>query len=376
MGSGCLNLPISNNCGTPTSSNCVRYMGEPVPAFGICTGDTITEVESTIIAQIQGLLSGTGININQVTLDNCPYLLNMFAGKNKSIANLIQLLVDSTCTLKALIDNINTMLAPSNFVFNLKCLPPVTNPTQEKILQQLINSFCDLSTTVNNIVESGGDTTIINDSINTALSNLIGSAGGKGIKKSTTPDGLSSYYFTGLMLPNLAGLYFGSLNVFDSTGLGLPGTVAEGYAICNGINQTPDMRGFAGVGAIQGIPGPALDSLVDPVANADNSMNYAIGSKGGRASITLNVSHLPPHSHPVIDPKHFHNSNVLTYQQRVQGGNGYVLSTTAQDYNQSTVNIETDLQATNITIGNTGSGAPIENRMPFKAGVWVMRINN
>ncbi len=73
------------------------------------------------------------------------------------------------------------------------------------------------------------------------------------------------------MLPFLAGLYFGPLSVFDNSGLGIPGTAAEGYAIMNGLNGTPfDMRGFVGVGSIQGIPGPALDPIVDPVGNANS----------------------------------------------------------------------------------------------------------
>lgn len=367
MGSGCLTMPISNNCGTPVSSNCVKYMGDPVPAFGICTGDTITEVESAIITQLEGLLSGTGILISQVTLENCLYLSNMFAGKDKTIANLFQLLVDSTCNLKQLIDNINTILQPSGYVFDLKCLDPITNPTNEKIIQGLINKLCELQTTVENLIDAGGDTTIINDSINTALLNLISTAGNKGMKKTTAPSGLTSYYFTGLMMPYLAGMYFGPLNVFDNSGLGIPGTYAEGYAIMNGNNGTIDMRGFVGVGAIQGVPGPALDSLVDPVGNQDNSMNYTVGSKGGLAKVSLTSSQNGAHTHSITQTPHSHG-----YQRSAPQSNsdkGGIDDLIAEEYAQ------TDGALANITINSSGNGAPHENRMPYKAGVWVARIN-
>lgn len=367
MGSGCLSTPIPNNCGTPVSSDCVKYRGEPVPALGICTGDTITEVETAIINRLEELIDGTGITLEQVTLSNCQYLSNMFAGKDKSLSNLLQLLVDSTCDLKSLIDGINEALQPSNFQFDLKCLDPITNPTNEKIIQGLINKLCSLQTTVDGLIDAGGDTTIINDAINTALLNLITTAGNKGMKKTTNSSGVTTYYFTGLMMPFMAGWYTGPLNVFDNSGLGVPGTYAEGFAICNGNNGTQDMRGFVPVGAIQGIPGPSLDSLVDPVANQDNSMNYAVGSKGGLAKVSLTADQNGPHNHSITQNPHTHGYNKPALQSNSDKGG--VPDYIATEYG------DTDGALADITINSSGLGAPHENRMPYKAGVWVARIN-
>jgi microcystin-dependent protein len=367
MGSGCLTMPISNNCGTPVSSNCVKYMGDPVPALGICTGDTITEVEAVLIAQIQALLTGTGITLNQVTLANCAYLSNMFAGKDKSLSNLLQLLVDSTCNLKELIDNVNEVLQPSGYVFDLKCLDPITDPTSEKIIQGLINKLCDLQTTVDDLIAAGGDTTLINDSINTALLNLISTAGSKGMKKTTAPSGLTSYYFTGLSIPFGATFYFGPLNVFDNSGLGIAGTYAEGWAICNGNNGMMDMRGFVPVGAIQGIPGPTLDSLVDPSANGDNSMNYAVGSKGGVAKVSLTGDQNGPHTHTTQPNTHSHGYTEPAKQSNSdKGGTADFVATQFGTTDSATIN---------VVVNASGLGAPHENRMPYKAGVWVARVN-
>ncbi len=67
---------------------------------------------------------------------------------------------------------------------------------------------------------------------------------------------------------------------YDQTGLGLPGTVAWGWALCNGQNGADDLRSRFIVG-------------YDPT----NTDYAAVGGTGGAASVTLGLANLPAHTH-------------------------------------------------------------------------------
>lgn len=375
MGSGCTSNKNAPKCPSPQSSNCVLYQGPPVPALGICTGDTITETESVIITKLLTLLDGTGIQLFNVTLDNCAYLKNLFAGKDKTLSNLMQLLVDSECNLKSLIDQLSIKLQPSNFQYNLGCIPTPATISNEAILQSLITDYCTTKATVAQIQANQGSTTIITNAINSALSSLITSVGNYGLKKSTDASGKSTYQITGMPLPKTALPYFGDLSLFDVSGKGVAGK-ADGWYLCNGNNGTPDMRGVVPVGAIQGVGGPALSSNVDPSTNADASMNYAVGDTGGIASVTLTTDQIPSHTHSGVDTVgHTHTTDGTHFfvGNNRKGNNVGDGSQVIASDNRSSVGLSTAF--VNITIGSTGGGSKHTNRMPYIACAWIMRFD-
>lgn len=370
MGSGCIqnSKKVTDKCGIIYPSDCVQYQGPPVPLLGICTGDSITEVEQAIINKLLEVLSGTGITLDQVSLENCVYLKDLFGSQDKTLVNLINLLIQSDCNLKALIDELFVRTQPSNFIFDLKCLPVITNPTTEKIIQSIITELCSLKATVDSLVSNSGNTTIIDSRINTALNGLITSSGNKGITKTVNSSGLTHYHFTSLVPPLGAIMYFGPLNNFDPQGKGVVGTAYEGWHLCNGNGGTIDLRGFVPVGCVQGVPGAALDPLVDPNANNDASMNYSLGSKGGLAKVSLTSDNNGPHTHQVVDNGHYHNYDYPN-PEKFSGSKFDAANA------NSTSSRQTTLSYSNITIGQSGQGVAHENRMPYKAVNWIVKID-
>lgn len=366
MGSGCSQNNPSKNCLNPVSSNCVKYEGDPIPAFGICTGDTITEVEKVIIDKLQEVLVGTGITLSQVTLANCPYLNVLFANKDKTLANLIQLLIDSNCNLKGLIDQINQKLngTGNNFIFDMKCLPAPTSPaTTDKVVQIIIDAHCLLSAKVQKLEDGNIDNDVITSVVNNLLSTLI--SGPTGVKKTVT-NGVPKYEMLGMVPIGAAVPYDGPRSNFDSAGKGLVGTEVENWHICNGNGGTKDWRGVVLIGAVQGVGGNSLSPNVDPMANNDASMNYSVGSRGGVAKVSLTANQNGPHNHVVNDPAHDHG-----YDQPSKFANADKGGT--PDY----VNIQsgrTSKSVTGITLSPSGAGEKHENRMPFEAVIWIKRI--
>lgn len=377
MGSGCNSILNSNTspCANPISSNCVTWQGLPVPALGICTGDTITEVDQVIIDKLLLMLNGTGITLDQVTLDNCPYLLNLFMGKDKTIVNLFQLLIDTSCTYKALIDELFLRTQSSTTQFNLKCLDPITDPTLDKIVQALIDKTCLQQTEIDAINANQGDVTIIDGRINTSLAGLITSNGNAGLKKTIDPQGLTHYHFFGMPIPGCMIPYGGSLSFFDGTGKGIAGTVAEGWYLCNGNNGTMDMRGFVPVGAIQGVPGPAVDPIVNPAGDA--SMNYVLGQKGGATKVQIQKANLPNYSMTSSSFSMTANLNMFKKYTRFQTSSSQIWAygpdTTGGDPSPVTLTANSASGTVSTDLG--GSSVPIDVRMPYRALNWITRFD-
>ena len=371
MGSGCQPKPPSGTCGNILSSNCIRYEGPPVPLLNICPGDTITETQQAIITKLLELAEGAGINLEAVNLKNCRYLLDKHPAGKKTLHSLFQLLVDASCLLKQDLDQLRKIIADSgtNISFDLGCIEPIPGKSDaNKVIQALINTVCKLSQKVTDIIQNAGNTTIITTSINQALSGLISTPGHNGLTKTTTPAGQVTYSITALVPPGTMLPYGGSLANFDSSGKGLPGTVMEGWFLCNGNNGTIDMRGFVPVGIIQGAGGQALDGIVDPVKNQDVTMNYTMGQAGGKARVTLEVSQMPNHSHLVSDPGHSHSYD---YPKGDRFRGDKFDAAKANDYYSKT----TSKATTGITISAAGGGGPHENRMPFRACAFITRFS-
>ena len=156
----------------------------------------------------------------------------------------------------------------------------------------------------------------------------------------------------------------------------LNGTVEPpGWAICNGQTKngvtTPDLTGRFIVGA------GAADSSI-PVADTVNK-NYAIGDNaGGVNEVTLTTKQMPAHNHDITDPGHTHSvgdREKSANQGKVSTYNASWAHNWVDDFDAWNAATRTAANnTTSITINNRGGGLAHENRPPFYALAYIMRV--
>lgn len=344
-----------SNCEELLYDNCMKYTGETIEALGICQGDPISKIHEVIIETLMEALEGTNIVPADVTLENCVYLKQQLGSKNPNLSNLLQLLIDSNCTLKQLIDD----LTPDPYSFNTACLSGLpANPNRDDILQSALNLLCSIKTTVDAF-----PTTYVKQSDLTNLVLQIIEA-----NKEDSPNvGLQ---YKDRLIPEVAVPYFGTLSNFDNTGKGLSSAGFDKIYICNGSNGTPDMRGRTVVGAVRNIPGGTLDLAVSPTNPLNiQPVDYSIKDKFGENFHKLTITEIPQHSHSVNDPGHSHSLPPnIHVKGTIGGGEG------GTDERGPYSNLFTSVKTTGITIGNAGGDQAHNVRQPSIAGVWIMYI--
>ena len=126
--------------------------------------------------------------------------------------------------------------------------------------------------------------------------------------------------------------------------------VPDGWQLCDGTNNTPDLRGRFVVGY-----------------NSDDPSFNAIDASGGEKEHTLTVDEMPSHGHSITDPGHFHNSihngtgGDTTHP--IAGGGSFI----SKYGSQPSV-------TTGITIDPSGGGQPHNNLPPYYVLAYIMRI--
>jgi hypothetical protein len=142
-------------CTDTIPSNCVPWNGPSIPCLGLCKGDNVSEVIvklATKICEVAEPYDLSTLNL-QCALD----IFDNDEPSSRTIATVLQLLLDNDCGLKELIDNLQaqiTGLGETTFVVDLKCLAEFDsfgNPlpyTEETVIQGLINEICAIKTTV------------------------------------------------------------------------------------------------------------------------------------------------------------------------------------------------------------------------------------
>ena len=93
---------------------------------------------------------------------------------------------------------------------------------------------------------------------------------------------------------------------------------------------------------------------------------YSVGATGGLDSVILDETQIPSHNHTGTDSGHTHSDN-SAYPGRPTSGGGALDG--AQGYTTTT-----GTGFANITISNTGGGLAHENRPPYFALIYLMRI--
>lgn len=137
---------------------------------------------------------------------------------------------------------------------------------------------------------------------------------------------------------------------FDTTGLGI--NELRGYALCNGLNQTVDLRGMylpmatnvpaTGAGSLSSILDGNLNNVVDQV---------------GRGKQTLTQANIPNYQLPVTDPGHRHELIDGGYLNKSGNDGNNVLG--IQPGNQHRY---TSTNVTNISVNSGGSGTAFDKR--------------
>lgn len=138
-------------------------------------------------------------------------------------------------------------------------------------------------------------------------------------------------------------------------------TIPTGWALCDGTNGTPDLR----------------DRFV-----AGAGSTYAVGATGGAATVTLSEANLPSHSHTFSgttssDGAHTHNLNIAYFPNYTPDAFTSGLST--YTINMTPITLTTTSAGAHThtfsgTTGTTGSGTPVENRPPYYALAYIMKL--
>lgn len=352
-----------NNCFQIISDTCVQYTGPDIPLLGICQGDQLSAVEAVIFSSILSALDGTGIQPKDVTLENCAFLKAQTGVNNPGLNALLQLLIDNACTVNTLITNINNQLAAkTSTVFDIGCLTiDDPNPTSDEILQAVVFFTCNLNDQVAaipaNYVKLADLTNLVTPIIKTV------------VQESTGTSGVPQQYAK--MVPYVAYEYYGPLSNFDGSGIGLEPLGFSKVYICNGGNGTPDRRGRTAVGAIQGVPGGALDAAVDP-SNVLNT-NWSLKQKAGENQHLNTINEIPSHTHTITDPGHAHNIIFANY--RNVGGSSTPVPTLGNDPNTPITSATLVQKATTgITVAATGGSKPHNNIQPSIAAYFIMYL--
>lgn len=144
-----INTKSTESCNGPQSgSNCVIWQGTDIPSLGIKKGDSITTTLCTVLNKLVEL--ATPLDLSTVNIQCLKDKLGVEEPAQRSLTTLLQIVIDSECTLKDLIDNAIAQInsANSNLVLDLKCLTQfdshgnIISYNEQSVLQQLINQVC------------------------------------------------------------------------------------------------------------------------------------------------------------------------------------------------------------------------------------------
>lgn len=159
---------------------------------------------------------------------------------------------------------------------------------------------------------------------------------------------------------------------FSSTGVGK--NLHAGWAICNGLNGTPDLRGKSRYMATTDVPAPGMTPLEDEAATLAAGANpeefrYGIPyTISGSRSIRISQAQLPDVIFPVNDPGHRHGVPLTAGSD--SGGGGVTSGAVTGNDGAPLTNIA----YTGITVSSGGAGEPIHHYTPAGAVLTLMKL--
>ena len=134
---------------------------------------------------------------------------------------------------------------------------------------------------------------------------------------------------------------------------GSTSNIPNGWTLCNGNNGAPNLQNRFVVGA---------------------GASYSVGNTGGAISVRLTEEHMPSHSHTGNTSSGGNHRHRMSAQSWSHAGFNYV---NAVDTTGSSGSVYTDYNGAHshsFTTGATGGGSSHENRPPYYALAYIMKI--
>jgi microcystin-dependent protein len=198
------------------------------------------------------------------------------------------------------------------------------------------------------------------------------------------------------------GSAIGGLDIKVGTLLAYAGATApDGYLLCQGQEVSRALYPvlFATVGLAFGTPSSGLVfKLPDCQGRAliGSSLDFALGSFGGAASLALTLAELPthshgtseephthgftesPHTHTITDPGHTHTARVAGTDSTAGAASGSAAGDTGSSTTGITVNTAStggtiDAATTGLGIESAGQGEAFSVQNPYLAVNWIIK---
>lgn len=364
---------VNCNCAEKVYDNCVFYTGVDVPELCIKKGDSLAQVEDSLIKAIQLLATGEGTQLDTIIIDNTT-LEDILNGKEPNVNNIIQALITYSESLEDRIEALEGVV-DLPITVNAPCLTLPSNPTKDDILKATAEKLCTINTSVNSIASNYVKATELCDLVADCIEEINSNP-----STPSDPSGVQEY----TKMPKYAPIaYLGPLSVFDSTGKGIASQGYDKVYICNGNNGTRDLRGMTLIGANTNISGGVLDPSVDPAATGNAGYTFSQGTIKGRYTHSLTANEGPVHNHNLTDPGHRHlltrptgsfgslsSTNSIASEAGLGSNSSYALK--GVDSEASTG--RSSSSTTGITIASSGSGNPHNNLQPSFGVVYIIYL--
>jgi microcystin-dependent protein len=134
--------------------------------------------------------------------------------------------------------------------------------------------------------------------------------------------------------------------------------VPSGWALCDGNNGTPDLRGRFVLGS----------------GGGNGLTPRALGQIGGKENQQLTTRELPPHSHGVYDPGHAHNWTASRQMAGTDDNNNGSEFSRGDRAQSDPVSKDTDRRTTGISIYSSGDGQAYDSMPPFYVLSYIMKL--
>lgn len=142
-----------DRCQPQLSSECVVWVGNPIPCLNICTGQSLTQTQTAIANSICTLLGD--VDMSTITIPQC--LVTLWGTQSPSILNLFSLLLQEACIQNTTLSSLQSQITNINPLVTVDYQCCATNPcvttgtvTLNVALQNIINCLCDLNSQVAN----------------------------------------------------------------------------------------------------------------------------------------------------------------------------------------------------------------------------------
>ena len=361
-----------NGCAEIISDRCVRYTGVNVPILGIQNGDSLSYVEQALATYLVSALDASGIYLDGLQSSLCPIIQECLPATSVELGltalDLFTALVGATCKLS---EEVMCLQKKSlAYSYELGCLTIDQQSSTEQVLQAVINLLCTVNASLTALSLDVSTNYVPLSQLNALIAAYLAS------QSSSTQ--LYNTMIPYAIIPVIPSNVSTFLANFDSSGAGLVSKNYQYIYLCNGYNGTQDLRGVTLVGSIAGVPGPTMNSAVDPAISGNPNYDVSTGYLWGANTITLAPSQIPQttHTHTVTDPGHTHT---VGYYNAAGGGSGAASGigySVNQTYTTPSNTTGITLTSTSLYGNGTGDGGASShnNIQPVKAVFYITYI--